>query len=42
MQGHPKYEPMLKELRQLFDAHNVSGRVSMDYLTRMYFGRLAS
>ena len=42
MAGQPKYEPMLKELRQVFDAYNVDGRVSMDYLTRMYFGRLTS
>lgn len=37
----PKYEPMLRDLRQIFDAHQVNGRVSMDYLTRLYFGRLS-
>ncbi|HET6179214.1 MAG TPA: class I SAM-dependent methyltransferase [Candidatus Sulfotelmatobacter sp.] len=37
---HPQHAPMLKELRQLFDAHAVSGRVSVEYRTRMYFGRL--
>lgn len=40
MQGHPKYEAMLKELRRIFDAYEKAGRVSMDYLTRMYYGQL--
>lgn len=42
MEGHPKFAPMLKELRRVFDAYHVSGRVSMDYLTRVYFGQLTS
>jgi len=41
MQGHSKYEPMLKELRRIFDAYGEGGRVSMDYVTRMYYGRLS-
>ncbi|HST09985.1 MAG TPA: methyltransferase domain-containing protein [Terriglobales bacterium] len=41
MEGHPKYEPMLKELRRVFDAHEKNGSIGMDYLTRVYFGRLA-
>jgi ubiquinone/menaquinone biosynthesis C-methylase UbiE len=39
-QGHPQYEPMLKGLRRMFDAFGRDGRVSMDYLTRVYYGRL--
>jgi SAM-dependent methyltransferase len=39
--GHPKYEPMLRELRQLFDRHAVAGRVGVDYKTRVYFGRIS-
>jgi hypothetical protein len=31
---------MLQDLRRLFDAHQNNGRVGMDYVTRMYFGRL--
>jgi len=38
--GHPKYAPMLRDLRQLFDAHNVGDRATFDYKTRVYFGRL--
>jgi SAM-dependent methyltransferase len=37
---HPNYAPMLRELRQIFDAHNVGGRATFDYKTRVYFGRL--
>ncbi len=39
--GHPNYEPMLKELRRLFETHQVKGRVSFEYDTRVYYGRLA-
>ena len=42
MQGHPKYVPMLKDLRRVFDQYTKNGRVSMDYVTRVYFGRLTS
>jgi ubiquinone/menaquinone biosynthesis C-methylase UbiE len=41
MQGHPRYKPMLSELRRIFAVHEKSGRVGMDYLTRMYYGRLS-
>jgi ubiquinone/menaquinone biosynthesis C-methylase UbiE len=41
MQGHPRYEPMLSKLRRIFDAHQKGGRVGMDYVTRVYHGRLA-
>ncbi len=39
--GHPNHEPMLRELKRLFEAHAVAGRVEVDYKTRVYFGRLA-
>jgi SAM-dependent methyltransferase len=39
--GHPKYEPMLRELRQLFEKHAAAGRVGVDYKTRVYFGRIS-
>jgi SAM-dependent methyltransferase len=38
---HPNYEPMLRELRQIFDAHQVSGRVALEYNTLVYYGQLA-
>jgi len=31
---------MLQDLRRIFDAHNVAGRATFDYKTRVYFGRL--
>jgi SAM-dependent methyltransferase len=37
---HPKHEPMLRELRRIFDRYTAAGRVSVDYKTRVYFGRL--
>ena len=37
---HAKHEPMLQELRRVFDEHAVAGRVSVDSKTRVYFGRL--
>jgi SAM-dependent methyltransferase len=38
--GHPKHQPMLDELRALFDKHQTGGRVDFDYITMMYFGQL--
>jgi ubiquinone/menaquinone biosynthesis C-methylase UbiE len=39
--GQPKHEPMLAELRCLFDLHQRDGRVTIEYDTRVYYGRLA-
>jgi SAM-dependent methyltransferase len=38
--GHPKHEPMIVALRELFDACAVEGRVSFDYDTRVYVGEV--
>ncbi|OLE56991.1 MAG: methyltransferase [Chloroflexi bacterium 13_1_20CM_2_59_7] len=38
--GHSNYEPMLHELRRIFDEHQVESRVSFEYNTRVYYGRL--
>lgn len=38
--GHSKHEPMLKELRRIYREYAVNGQVSVDYLTRIYFGKL--
>jgi SAM-dependent methyltransferase len=38
---HLHYAPMLRELRQIFDAHAVAERATFDYKTRVYFGRLS-
>lgn len=37
---HPQYAPMLRELRDIFDACAIDGRVAFEYKTRLYFGRL--
>jgi len=34
------YEPMLRELRRIFDAHQVDGRVAFEYDTQVFFGQL--
>ncbi len=38
---HPQHAPMLRELRRIFDACSVEGRVAIEYITRLYFGRLS-
>ncbi len=38
--GTPAHEPMLKDLERLFEAHQSQGRVSFDYDTRVFVGRL--
>lgn len=38
--GQPKHAPMLEELRRIFSLHTAKGRVRVDYLTRIYFGKL--
>ncbi|AFH63644.1 class I SAM-dependent methyltransferase [Paenibacillus caseinilyticus] len=36
--GHAKHEPMLKELRRVFDRNAAHGRVSFEYETEVYWG----
>jgi SAM-dependent methyltransferase len=38
--GHSKHAPMLRELRGIFEANAVEGRVAFEYKTRLYFGQL--
>ncbi len=40
--GHPKHEPMLRELRRIFEERSAAGHVAFDYKTRVYFGQLGS
>lgn len=40
--GTPRYEPMMEELRRLYEGHQRDGRVTMLYDTEIYFGKLAS
>ena len=38
--GNPNFERMLKELHDIFSAHNENGVVNFDYDTRVYYGQL--
>jgi len=38
--GHPKHEPMLRELRRIFEIHKTDGRVAFRYNTKIYFARV--
>jgi ubiquinone/menaquinone biosynthesis C-methylase UbiE len=37
---HPNYEAMLRELRRIFDVHQVNDEVTMEYNTLVFYGRL--
>ncbi len=39
--GDPNYQPMLDDLRTIFEQYQADGKVTFDYATQMYFGRLA-
>jgi len=38
--GDPRCGPMLAELRRIFDAHQVNGKVTLEYNTRVYYAQL--
>jgi SAM-dependent methyltransferase len=38
--GEARHAPMLSELRRIFDAHQVNGRVTFEYDTGVYYGQL--
>ncbi len=38
--GHENFEKILNELQSIFAEHQQSGRVTFDYETKVYFGRL--
>lgn len=38
--GHPNYEPMIAELRVIFDRHQVGGHVKFEYDTKAYYGEI--
>jgi SAM-dependent methyltransferase len=37
--GNSNYAPMLTQLRQIFEVHQVNGRVSLQYDTRVFYGQ---
>jgi SAM-dependent methyltransferase len=38
--SHPSYQPMLDELREIFEAHQSGGAISFEYDTNVYYGQL--
>jgi SAM-dependent methyltransferase len=38
--NHPQFAPMMEELQRIFAAYHVSGKVRMEYSTRIYAGKL--
>lgn len=38
--GRPGHERLLAEMKELFDQHHESGRVTLEYATRVFYGRL--
>lgn len=38
--GHPNFEPMVAELRRIYDEHARDGMVTFEYDTRIYLGHL--
>ncbi len=41
-EGDPRYAPMLRELRRIFDSHQREGRVRFEYTTQVYYGQLTT
>jgi len=39
--GDPHYEPMLCDLRRVFDAHQIDGRIILEYDTHVYYSQLS-
>jgi SAM-dependent methyltransferase len=39
--GHPNFQPMLENLLSLFRTHEKSGTVTIEYDTRVYYGRIS-
>ncbi len=39
-QGEAQHEPMIAELRRIFDANQMNGRISFDHDTRVYYAKL--
>ncbi len=39
--GHRDHEAMIRELRRIFDRYQVNDHITMEYNTRIFYGRLA-
>jgi SAM-dependent methyltransferase len=42
LEGHANYAPMMRAMGRIFGAHAEDGKVSFEYVTRVYFGKVAS
>lgn len=40
--GDPSFDPMIADLKRLFEKHQHGGRVRMEYDTNIYFGKLSA
>jgi SAM-dependent methyltransferase len=40
LEGHPSYDPMMRELQRIVRAHAQDGMVEFEYKTRVYYGHL--
>jgi SAM-dependent methyltransferase len=38
--GHPNHEPMMRELRRIFQDHGQQRTIEFEYITRVYYGKL--
>jgi len=38
--NHPNYAPLVRRAKEIFEAHNVNGRVVFKYDTRVYYGEM--
>lgn len=38
--GHPNFEPMLEQLLVIFSAHQVNGKVTIEYDTKVFYGQM--
>lgn len=38
---HPTFEPMMRQLKDIFDKHQKNGYVSFDYETKVFYGQLS-
>lgn len=39
-EGHSNYDPMLEELKRIFQRHETQGEVAFEYDTKIYYGQL--
>ncbi|MHA1188719.1 MAG: SAM-dependent methyltransferase, partial [Candidatus Heimdallarchaeota archaeon] len=39
-ENEPNYQPLLSALKELFDKYQVNGKVTMEYKTKMHYGKM--